>query len=172
MKWQIKVIVAVAFLTIGVALLYQFTGLKYLVRATGYINTLPSQEKKNRAWNDFNGTISKEYYSGILAGSWRDKIFVWGRDGLHTFTVDQYSVYSFIDTCSDAYKKSIQNKSKKVREIDFVMSKWRKKVHQGDFVSIVVAGVKHGGTLGNLREIYTYNRWPFVQGDLEVQCAK
>lgn len=164
-KWFIGII---AFLILvlfsGLVLLYQFGGLKYYLRATSFINKLPTIERIETSRN-FHSE-EKNVYSGTLAGTWNNKVWVWGKKGLKNFNVDQYSVYSYTDGCNNNVPKNIE------REVIFDFNIWNQKARMGDFVVVLTTGEANGGVLGNLREIYTFNWWTFMGKDMITQCEK
>lgn len=165
--------VVVVNLGLGIFYLYQKAGLKYFIRAGMFINNIQSETDKKQAWKDFIGK-SENGYSGIYAGNWRNRVWVWGRSGLRSFATDQYSVYTFFDGCTESILNSVDQGGVSVsisREVFFNVNvdDWKKKVSVGDLVVITIA---RDGVLGNLREIYTYNFWPFLHKDLQTLCAK
>ncbi len=160
-------VLVLVILAAGFGFLYQFGGLKYYSKATSYINSLP-QDKKDIAWNDFNGENKSSLYSGIFAGAWKNGLWVWGKGGLRYFAVDKYSVYFFDDACTNNTSPDFEVQKEVLSDINI----WLKDVHQGYFVSIVATSAGQGGTVGNLREIHAYNWWPFMPESLEVSCVK
>lgn len=162
--------VVVVNLGLGIFFLYQYAGLKYFVRAGILINSMPSETDKKQAWEDFIGK-SENAYSGIYAGNLGGRVWVWGNGLIRSFATDKYSVYTFSDGCTESILNSVdQGGVPRVnRLVYFDMNSWKEKVHVGDLVGIIIA---RDGVPGNLREIYTYNFWPFLQKDPRTQCEK
>jgi len=171
-KIKLFCFLTVAFVNLGLGIfyLYQYAGLKYFVRADILINDMPSETVKKQAWKDFIGK-SENGYSGIYAGDWMDRVWVWGNGLIRSFATDQYSVYTFSDGCTESILNSVdQGGVPRVdRLVYFDMNSWKEKVHVGDLVGIIIA---RDGIPGNLREIYAYNFWPFLQKDWRTLCAK
>ena len=109
-----------------------------------------------------------------MAGNKFDRIWVWGTGGLRSFKTDEYSVYSRYDGCNPEILAKLNAGESGVieREIDTDFYSWRQKAKTGDYVRVFVATPEMGGKEGNLREIYTYNFWLFLQRGMEVRCAK
>ena len=156
----------------GVELLYQFGGLKYYLQAIVYVNNLPEQTKKIVS-DEFYGT-DPNIYTGILAGVWGGKIWVWGRSGLKYFNTDKDSTYSFTNGCTrDVLHPADTTKTFKIeRQVYFDISEWEAEVKPGNFVAVLIADKNSGGILGNLREVYAYNWWIFMQKDMQTECVK
>lgn len=153
---------------------YQYAGLKYFIRAKQVMNTIPDTEQRQQTWERFNGTGRTGEYRGILAGSWMGKVWVWGRSGLVSFNVDEYSVYSWFDGCSEPIKTQLNTGTAKgvERVVGNDFRNWRGKAEAGDYVTTFVTQPETGGAIGNLRELYDYNFWVFIRDGIDEQCAK
>lgn len=55
--------------------------------------------------------------------------------------------------------------------IDSNVDVWQANTRQGDYV-VVITSLDNPSIEGNLREIHTYNYWPFLRGDMDTLCAK
>ena len=167
------VVIFISLLIPGLIYFYNYAGLKYFVRAISIINSNDTNEKKEQSWNIFNNE-SEGFYSGIYAGIFVNKVGVWGKSGLKLFNTDEYSVFRYIDSCSPAIIDEIATgKGQSYRSISFGLSNdWLEVVKVGDYAIVVITKSINGGKVGNLREIYVYNRWPFVQKDIYTECAK
>lgn len=176
LKWVRIFLIVVVFLLISVGIfLYSFAGLGYYLKSLWIIYQSPSAEIKASSWSQFAGPDSESGYGGILAGSLRDKIWVWGGKGLRAFTVDENSVYSWYDGCNEEVLAQLnQGASGKVigRDIITDMNIWRHRAKAGDYVRVKLTKPGAGGIEGNLREIYTYNFWLFMHDGAEARCAK
>lgn len=153
------------------AYVYGLAGGKYYIRARTVINQIPNTYEREKTWSEFKGYGN---YGGILAGSWLGRVWVWGTKGLRSFTVDENSVYSWYDGCNSRVLAQLNTGEVGVieREIDTDLYNWRQKAKVGDYVRVFIATPEMGGEEGNLREIYTYNFWLFLQRGMEVRCAK
>lgn len=152
--------------------LYQFAGLKYYLRAANYINDLPKVEDRNKAWSDFVGVVSTDFYSGLYAGNFFDRVWVWGKTGLRSFKTTSYSTYTYFDGCTDKFlhpEKYNWELPVLGKDVTFKKSQWLGKVRLGD---LVVVTIGKNEIKGSLKEIYTYNYWPFLYTDQKIQCAK
>jgi hypothetical protein len=179
--WILTSVLIIVLFCAGVfGFLYQYAGLNHYLKAITYIRNVPAGEKQQKAWSDFYGENDAIHYGGLLGGVWANRIWVWGRIGLRSFPVDQYSVFSFYDGCTEAIKETTEEIDslirpellKPSREVYPSLSDWSQKSRLGDWVNVIIADADHGGTKGHLREIYTYNYWPFMQQDIHTQCAK
>jgi hypothetical protein len=71
----------VLIIILGVGWLYQYGGLKYYLRAVSDINDLEEEDRQEAKGNFL---VDKEqFYSGTLAGTWANKVWVWGNKGLN-----------------------------------------------------------------------------------------
>ncbi|MDD2921341.1 MAG: hypothetical protein PHQ36_03570 [Anaerolineales bacterium] len=176
LKWVriILLVVALLFISVGVCL-YQFAGLRQYFKSLRIIYFSPTSEIRVSTWKEFIGPDTEWVYGGILAGSWFNRIWVWGGKGLQSFTVDENSVYSWYDGCNEAVLSQLnQGASGKVigREIITDMNIWRERAKVGDYVRVNLTKPDTGGAIGNLREIYDYNFWLFMPSGMEARCAK
>jgi hypothetical protein len=167
------VIVVVVFCIGGMLFLYNFAGLRQYMRANNLMNNMPPDEK-NKAQSEFFGTNQRGAQNGILAGSWMGRIWMWGVSGLQSFTIDEYSVFSFFDGCSDDKMERLNKGERDVitRAVYSDIDEWRGKSKIGDYVVVYVTKVENGGKVGNLREIYDYNFWLFLSNGIDNECAK
>lgn len=159
-------------LVFAFGMLYQFGGLRYYIRAVRYVKSLPISMQP-AVINEFYG-IEQNTYMGILAGVWREKVWVWGKNGLRYFNTDENSVYSLLDSCNQSAINAMEE-GKTIEVIPkhiFSLPLWEKRVHTGDYVEVRITSVENGGVLGNLREVYAYTWWPFVVDDGIMQCGK
>lgn len=168
--WICFVVVLILLVFVG-AYLYGSAGGRYYVRARTVINQIPNTYEREKTLSEFKGYGN---YGGILAGSWLDRVWVWGMDGLRSFKTDEYSVYSWHDGCNPKVLAQLNAGEAGVieREIDTDLHSWSQKSKTGDYVRVFIATPEMGGKEGNLREIYTYNFWLFLQRGMEVRCAK
>lgn len=159
---------------VGVILFLVFvTGGNHFWRAMRLIYTSP-KENRSQMKTDLFATENQDVYGGILAGVARGKVWVWGKSGLKSFVIDQYSVYLYKDRCSDSAREKIV---KGVPDDTYTMivaslDLWQSKARQGDYVVVRIAASENGGTPGNLREIHAYNYWAFLRGDINILCAR
>lgn len=173
-RWILGIVSVVLVLLLSLAgNLYFYGGLKQYVRATSVINNLP-EEDKNLGWQDLKLTDAREGRGGILAGTWFGKVWTWSADGLQAYAVDDYSIYSFFDGCSDEPRSRLKRGERNAitRSIYKLMDDWRTVVKPGDYVVVYLAQPEEGWVTGNLREIYGYNFWLFLKRGIDIQCAK
>lgn len=158
----------------GIGYLYQFGGLRQYIRARSVINNMPTEDKQY-AWEKFSGTDPRGAERGILAGSGLGRVWVWSSSGLKSFIVDEYSIYSWFDACREDVKEKLragEGGSVIEQVIDTDLNSWREKAKVGDYVAVYPTQAEQGGTIGNLREIYTYNFWLFMKAGIDTQCGK
>lgn len=175
-KWWVWIsltVVSVLLVFVGVYV-YRFAGLEQFWRAKRLIDQFPSQEEQEQTWSEFRGYDSERIYGGILAGSALGRVWVWGVEGLQSFVVDENSVYSWYDGCNPEVLARLNVGEAGVieREIDTDLYSWRQKAKVGDYVRVFITTPEMGGKEGDLREIYTYNFWLFLQRGMEERCAK
>lgn len=168
-KWLI-IVVVILIIGLGGVSFYQYSGLKHYIKAVKYINELPAEANKQEAWKYFAVDNIKNGYEGIYAGDYFGRVWVWGQKGLKSFATDKASVYSFFDGCTDEF---FQVTDKFVpafnHQVFFDKEKWKDKASVGDFVNVTL---QKEVAPGFLKEIYTYNFWPFIQKDQRTECAK
>lgn len=157
----------------SVVWLYHSTGLKHYVRAISLINKMPEEARQN-SWGDFTGTDQRGAKRGILAGAWIGRVWVWTTDGLKSFAIDENSIFSHFDGCRAEVRAKLNQGRKYAieQEIYNNIKEWRGKAKAGDYVAVYVASAENGGTAGNLREIYDYNFWLFMNTEIDKECAK
>lgn len=167
------VVAVVLFLVLGGLLFYKYSGLNYYVRVVSLINKMPIEEDRTKVWNDFAVNTTGQSYAGIYAGYLGSKVWIWGERGLRGFAVDQYSVYTFIDGCSEEAFKIIEKNTEGnlsfKRSISFDIESWLAKVKTGDYVIMILA---QDGNVGHLREIVARDFYPFIQQNPREQCVK
>ncbi len=172
-KWFVGILVLLFTIGIGVTFyLYQYGGLKQYIRAISLINKMPEEEKK-KSWDQLNGTDPRGVERGILAGSWLGRVWIWRVKGIRSYGVDEYSVYSLFDGCSDDIRVKLnkgENAISKVLYSDF--ESWDARAKAGDYVAVYTTKPEQGGIVGNMREIYTYNFWLFMRKGIDSECAK
>lgn len=175
MKSRGWVFLVSVFLVLSITLgwLYQYSGLKYYIRAISLIKKMPV-ELQVTANEKFYALGDGDYYSGILAGVWNGNVWIWERGQLKHYLTDEYSVYSFLDDCNEEILNPSERKTTRSikSEVFIDLAEWKQRANTGDFVTIKLAGVDSGGALGNLREIWAYNWWTFLQKDMKTACAK
>lgn len=164
---------------VGAGWLYQWGGLNYYLRAVKLMRQeVPGmrEDLMIEARNEFYGTDLRGAERGILAGTWFGKVWVWNNGWLKFYTVDDNSIYSWFDGCSEggkaALKKGVSIANVVEKQIFTDINKWRGLAKPGDYVTVYRATPENGGVLGNLREIYAYNFWFFLRRGIEVECAK
>lgn len=167
-------LVVVLLLLVGGGWVWMYGGLKDFLRAKEAIRALPL-EQQSVAENDFIGAKDPYLYGGILAGvstSIFPSVWVWGKDGLRYFRIDEYSVYSYFSVCNEEVLNSFDKNEMLTidRSIDTDLSVWRKKVRVGQFITIMIARSENGGTLGNLREAKAHDWWVFLPTNIRKQC--
>ncbi len=138
------------------------------------MRTTATEEDRTKEREYFYGTDPRGAERGILAGSMPGRVWVWSRGRLKSYAVDQYSIFSLFDGCSEDVRARIKRgEANVIEQILFTdMEKWRDGANTGDYVVIYPARSGQGGTEGNLREIYAYNFWLFLQAGIDTQCAK
>lgn len=158
--------------------LYQFFGLKEYIRATKYVNNL-GEDVRGNARERLDLDSSTGHFGGILAGVWKGPfpgVFLWTRQTLKYFRVDQFSVYTYHNACVDELINPANPRPKttvKVKRTIFTdLNLWSKNLKTGYFLDVMVTGKSNGGTLGNLREVWATDWWPFMNEDLATQCVK
>ena len=160
---------------VGIGWLYQFGGLKYYLHALVYMRSLSGQELQDTRSLFYNIDGPPKSYTGILAGIWGYRVWVWGKDGLRPFLTDYDSTYLFTDGCSfiplhppNQLEQSFEIKP----EVYFSLDAWKSKIRSGDFVSVLIATPDNGGNSGNLRQAFGYNWWYFMNKDIQTECAR
>jgi hypothetical protein len=161
---------------VGVGFLVERSGLRRYVNALMIVNSFKTVEQRKKGKIDFFANDKSFTYGGILAGTWQGKIGVWGQSGLKLFTTDQYSVIDYFDGCSASIIDKIASEEIKTPSeslfFNFNTDKWQKIVKAGDYVVVQTTIKGQGGTVGNLRQMYEYNYWPFIQKDIKTECAR
>ena len=173
-KWVAGWIVLILVLIAGAAFCaYNYMGLKQYKRAISLINQMP-EEEKNKAWDELSGTDKRGAQRGLLAGAWAGRVWVWTTAGLTSFVSDENSVYSDFEGCSDDIRARLNKGEGNVikRTVFMDISKWKESAAPGDYVTVYITIPENGGILGNLREIYTYNFWLFMNKGIDTECAK
>lgn len=169
--------VLVAFIVlVGVGLYYR-GGLREYLQVRKAIKALPETEKVEVQEGFYGKVAEVESQNGILAGLTKigsRRIWLWGRSGLQSLPLDEYTVYSFYSACNAQVLEAIERggQLKIGREVTANIEKWREQVKTGMFVGIMKAGVDNGGELGNAREVQAYDWWVFMNSNLREQCAK
>jgi hypothetical protein len=172
-RWGI-VLVVVLFVLSGMFWVYQYWGGKYIIRVNRQISVLDEQGKSN-ARTKLYGEPQENQYSGILMKIVKGKyvgVWVWGGKGPRYFRGDEFGVYTFFDGCTQEIlhpEFTGQPVSVGHNVTDGVL--WSESARVGDFVKILITEEGKGGTVGNLREIYTYNWWSFLPGSMEQLCV-
>lgn len=175
-KW-FWLIISFFLITVGCigAYIYQFAGFRYFLKSLKIIQKSSTELERISIWNEFKGPDPKWVYGGILAGSWMDRVWIWGARGIKSFSVDEYSVYSYFDGCNDKTMSLLSSGASGdviEREIFTDLNTWRKKAIIGDYVRANLTRPDADGVVGNLRELYTYNFWLFMRAGMEERCAK
>lgn len=177
-KKMIMFVVVLVFLLIGLGMLYQFGGLKYYLKAYGYVISYKG-EKAQLIKNDFFGEKNKGLYNGILAGVWTGKnpgVWMWTNNFLRFFPVDKYSVFSYYEGCKPEFLEPTKKEGFSIKrdilvDLDtFLLRVGKKK--EGLFVSVMITGKDQGGKVGNLRELWANDWWVFMNTDLKIECKK
>lgn len=163
---------AVLLISMGVFFVF-VTGGNYYLRAIQRIYAAPQADREQMKVNLF-ASDHEFTYGGIYSGVYGGKIWIWGTGGLKPFAVDQYSAYLLVDGCSEA---ALSNAKKAVPDrvppnVVTSLDSWRDIARKGDYIVVVITTPEMGGTEGNLREIHSYNYWPFLHGPMEALCAK
>ena len=178
-KWLVGISLGLLFFAgIGFYGVYEYTGLKYYLKANREINKLEGREKEEALDVFMGGQDSGlDVYGGILMGvNTKDHggVWVWGRHGLRYFRSDQYSVFSFFSICKPVILEKYKNgeEVKIGQDIYTDIVEWKKLIKQGDYVSLIITNKDQGGTVGNLREAKVNDWWPFVSVDVEGQCEQ
>jgi hypothetical protein len=174
-KWLVGILIGVlGFLVVGLGWVYTLGGLGYYIKVVSRINKLP-EEKRVLIRAGFDGTNDERVYSGVLAGLWNKRVWVWGKGGIKSFKPDANSIYSFADGCSDL-KVRLPGGGKRTYNVERKnytdWEEWGKLVKPGDYVTIIRSMEGSGGEVGNLREIWVYNWWIFMQEDMQTACEK
>jgi len=175
--------VLVLLLIIGIVAswLYGEAGLKEYLEMRRVVSKL-SGEQREEAEASF-GDGESGFYGGALAGVWQGKVWVWGKRGLRSFEVDEYSAYSYFSICEKISSIPVEVEELLIeldepyeftvdRSVDGELAVWKARVKKGDHVSVLIAGEEHGGTKGNLREMYSYDWWVFAPVMIKEQCKR
>jgi hypothetical protein len=112
---------------------------------------------------------------GILAGNYLGKVWVWGAAGLVSYPVDNNSVYSIFDGCSEEIKAQFRAGNPKAelgQEIINDYEGWQKRARTGEYVVVYKVAENQGGMVGNLKELHLYNFWPFWPAGIDRRCEK
>jgi len=166
-------IFCVALIGLVVLLIFKAGGNRFL-RALQLIANSP-KEIRSQMKADLFATDNPVAYGGILAGTFGKRVWVWGKTGLKSFVTYQDSVYLFKDRCSEGMRARIAAgfPGDVYTAIETNLDVWRGQIKQGDYVVVRMATKENGvRSVGKLREIHTYNYWPFLRGDMDTLCAK
>jgi hypothetical protein len=100
-------------------------------------------------------------------------VWIWNAHGLKSFVVDEFTIYSLFDGCSDEVRTKLNMGINGItRNMVTSFSDWKNGANAGDYVTVYIAKPENGGIEGNLREIYDYNFWLFLNNKIDIQCAK
>lgn len=175
MRTSLSVIfVSLLTLVIGAGIyLYGFAGLGEYLRMNSAVNKLPEEQKINVV-AQVRGINERGGESGILAGNWKGKVWVWRVGGLKAYTVDEFSIYSIFDGCREDIRARLNKGASDAIERQVVTSfdDWRAKAKAGEYMVVYPTVPDQGGVVGNLREIYIYNFWDFLPRGIDIKCAK
>ena len=172
-KWALGFVVLILAAVLSVSFyLYNFGGLKQYMRAITLINKMP-EEYKEIAKNELRDKDKSGGERGILAGSWIGRVWIWNAHGLKSFAVDEFTIYSLFNGCSDEVRAKLNKGINGItRTMVTSFSDWKNSVNAGDYVTVYIAKPENGGIEGNIREIYDYNFWLFLNNGIDIQCAK
>jgi hypothetical protein len=152
---------------------YQLSGYGHWARAQARIAQL-SESEQGEAWRELEARDPLMMEGGILAWVGQERVWVWGRGGLKQYRVDEHSIYSWFDGCNAEVLEELNAgvAGAITRMLYSEIDDWRSVARAGDYVRVVLANERMGGTVGNLREIYDYNFWLFLPTGMEERCAK
>lgn len=173
MRGAYWIVGTVSLLLIGlVVFLVTVAGGNYYLRVLKHIYTSP-KEDRSQMKVDFFATDRVNTHGGILAGVHGKRVWVWGKGGLKSYLTYQDSVYLYKDRCSEGARESMKAgyPADAYNMIETNLDTWQASARQGDYV-VVITPLDNPKLAGNLREIHTYNYYPFLRGDMDTLCAK
>lgn len=169
-------LVVFIFVLICFTLIYYFGGIREYRQATSAINNLGTNEivKASQILRGIDGENEYRGTLGYVNSNGYGDVLVWGINGPKYFKGDEHTVYSFYNGCSGEIlnAKPGDGAIEVNREVYTDVKEWRKRVKNGNFVVILLAGEGSGGTIGNLREIWAFDWWYFLPKDMEELCAR
>lgn len=163
-------LIGIILITLVLFLCFVAGGKTYLKILTKTYKTESNQE--NRIKTDFFSTEKTDFNSGILAGSIGNRVWFWGKHGLVSKMTDENTAYFYKDWCSTEAQSIIRNSQIPNTKEFASLNEWRSVAKAGDYLVIKIATIENGGTLGNLREVRSYNYLPFLEGDIYTLCEK
>ncbi len=133
-----------------------------------------TSEDQKKARVELDGTDARKVERGILAGSWLGRVWVWRSGKLVAYRVDDFTVYSQFDGCSEEIRAKLKRGERNaiVRSVYNKIGEWRGVAHPGDYIAIYKTQADNGWIVGNVREIFNYNFWLFMNVGIDKQCAK
>lgn len=173
-RWILGIFsIVVVLILSSILALYQFGGLKQYIKVVNVINKMQGVEK-DLAWDDLLIPNKRGGIKGVLAGTLGNLVWIWNRHGLQLFIADENSVYSFFDGCSEEVMERLKKGEKDAinRSIYTDIREWNMVVKPGEYVTVYTASEDESGSLNNLREIYGYNFWLFMNKGMDIACAK
>jgi len=172
-QWVILVVSVVVLVGGAAGYMYERGGLKEYNKAVKVINTMP-EEDRDKSWGEFAGVDQRGGERGILAGAWMGRVWVWQASGLKAYKVDKDTMYSVFDGCREDVREKMNKGVGNViqREIFNDVQEWKKRTKTGNYVAVYVALPGNGGVEGNLREMYDYNFWLFMNTGIDRECEK
>lgn len=171
-RWRVWVLALLLAVIVSLGIyLYFWGGLKQFARA---MFIMANTGRAANQWDNFYDTHQEYIYGGLLAGTWFDRVWVWGSGGLKPYRVDESTVYSWFDGCNPETLALLNSgKAGAVKQALFTdKAEWREKIKAGDYVRVKVIQPGMDGIPGNLREVYDYNFWLFLEAGMEERCAK
>lgn len=153
--------------------LYIFGGYKQYLRSQQVIGQMSNDDQKY-ARDVLDGTDARQVERGIVAGTWLGRVWVWRLGKLVSYTVDDFTVYSHFNGCSEEIRAKLKRGESNtiVRSVYDNIGEWSDQVTPGDYIAIFKAQEKDGFIVGNVREIFNYNFWLFMNEGIDKQCAK
>ncbi|KKT72570.1 MAG: hypothetical protein UW68_C0033G0017 [Candidatus Collierbacteria bacterium GW2011_GWB1_44_6] len=154
MKWWKWVFISSGVLLVGFLVVFQFFGLKYILKANSYINSHPEAREK------LYGLASNRVYGGTFAGVYGDRIGIWGRQGLKLYKgLENMAKYSVLRGC---------NSSEPIMEKYDDAKTWGRSLRIGDYVFVNYA-INDEKTAVIL---WGSDLWLFVTGESDIQCTR
>src|SRR3990172_5642386 len=133
------VLVGIAFLLVGFGVFYLTSGLKYYIQALDVVNSL--EENNKVLARGYFSVADKTVYRGTLAFIDKQKegnVWIWGKRGLKRFKIDQYTVFSLYETCSEKMLNGFRGQGVTLddRDIYTDINQWSTKLQQGNFIEV------------------------------------
>lgn len=168
-RWSVIFFGLIFFVSV---LLFFGTGFNYYLSAKWQLNRLPA-DRKVEANDEFFTLGEPNLYGGVYAGLFGGKIWIWGRDGLRGFGIDDSVTYSFATRCkSDNVSAASRGQNSQIyRQLFDQTDDWELLMKRGYYITVALYKV-NGIVEPNVREVYGYDWWVYIPSEINKQCEK